>query len=330
MPKGQFTNSIERSKKISEKMSGRKITWKEKLKESHKGRHSRVRTSNGNYKNYGTLHSSLNLWYGEKIKCEFCGKENDKKGCLDWANITGIYKIERENWKVLCNRCHSKFDKWVVVVLSGGMDSTTLLYWIKSQKYHIEAVSFDYGQRHKKELDFAVLTCKKLGINHKVIDTTFLLPLMQGSALTSNIDVPHGHYEDENMKQTVVPNRNMILSSMAVAYAVSIGAGKVYVGVHSGDHAIYPDCRPEFVKALNETTKIANYIPVSIQTPFINIDKADIAKIGRILKVDYSLSWTCYEGKDIPCGKCGSCQERAYAFEKAGMPDPLLVTNINK
>lgn len=286
--------------------------------------------NNGNfkgYKDYASLHASLRVWYGIPIKCEFCGKLRDetKRRNIDWANVTGEYRIERENWKPLCVDCHTRFDKWVVVIYSGGLDSTTLLYWLKKQeKVHIKALSFDYNQRHKKELEAAKATCERLNIEHKIVDITSVNQLMQGSSLTSDIVVPHGHYEDETMRQTVVPNRNMILLSLATAYAVSLKAGRVYTAVHAGDHAVYPDCRPEFIKTMSELTKIANYVPVTIQAPFLNIDKGDIAKIGRILGVDYSLSWTCYEGKEVPCGKCGACQERAYAFEKAGTKDPLL------
>lgn len=284
---------------------------------------------NHNFKgtNYQSLHMSLNTWYGKTQKCEFCSKVRDdtKRRDIDWANVTGEYNLERKNWKTLCTKCHSKFDQWCVAVISGGLDSTTLLYWLKKQqKMHIEALSFDYGQRHKKELEFAKATCEKLGVSHKVINVTFLNQLMQGSALTSkDINVPHGHYEAENMKLTVVPNRNMTMTSIAVAYAVSIGAGKVFIGVHAGDFHIYPDCRPEFIEAMNEVTKISNYIPVRVEAPFLNIDKGDIVKIGRILEVDYSLTWTCYEGKSVPCGKCGADMERKYAFDKAKMRDPL-------
>jgi 7-cyano-7-deazaguanine synthase len=210
-----------------------------------------------------------------------------------------------------------------ICVLSGGMDSTTLLYKLLSEKKEVEALSFNYGQRHKKELESAKATCQKLGVPHKVIDLSFLRELVSNSALTSDIEVPEGHYADETMKLTVVPNRNMIMASIAIGYAVNKDFDEVALGVHAGDHAIYPDCRPEFIGALNEIAQIANFKPIEIYTPFLEIDKGDIAKIGKKLGVDYSLTWTCYKGLDKPCGKCGACQERKEAFEKAKSIDPV-------
>lgn len=212
----------------------------------------------------------------------------------------------------------------VILILSGGMDSTTLAYDLVNQGYDVEALSFNYGQRHSKELESAMTTCLKLKIPHKVVDITSINQLLQGSALTSDIDVPEGHYADENMKATVVPNRNMIMISLAVGYAVSQEAKYVATAVHVGDHAIYPDCRKEFIEKLNEVTKIANYRPVELLTPYIDIDKGDIAIKGKELEVEYENSWTCYKGEEKPCGKCGACVERAEAFEKAEIKDPLL------
>lgn len=285
--------------------------------------------NNHNFKgftHYSSLHSSLSTWYGKTTKCEICGKSRDpsKLRDIDWANITGQYKIERSNWMPMCTKCHSRFDKWVVVICSGGLDSTTLLYWLKrQQKVHILALSFDYGQRHQKELEAIKETCARLNINHKVVDIKFVNSLMQGSALTSDIEVPSGNYEDESMKLTVVPNRNATFLSMAVAYAVSSGAGRVFIGVHSGDHHIYPDCRPEFIEKMNAVSRISNYLPVSIEAPFLNLTKSEIVKIGCMLNVDYSLTWTCYKGLNKPCGVCGACRERAEAFQVAGAKDPL-------
>ncbi len=211
-------------------------------------------------------------------------------------------------------------EKKAVVILSGGMDSTTLLYKVLADEYEVKSVlSFDYGQRHKKELEYAKATCEKLGLTHKIIDLTSVNQVMKGSALTDDIAVPEGNYADENMKMTVVPNRNMIMLSIAVAEAVSQGANKVFYGAHAGDHAIYPDCRREFVEKLSEATKIANYEPVEIVAPFLDMDKGDIAFLGKGLGVDYSKTWTCYVGGEKPCGKCGACTERAEAMQKAGI-----------
>ena len=146
-----------------------------------------------------------------------------------------------------------------VVVYSGGMDSFTLLHKVRQQGFEVFALSFNYGQRHSVELSVAANVCQSLGVNHKVVDISAINSLIGGSSLTSDIDVPEGHYEEESMKATVVPNRNMILLSLAVGYAVSIESNKVFYGAHSGDHAIYPDCRPEFVHRMNDVCKIANY-----------------------------------------------------------------------
>ena len=182
-----------------------------------------------------------------------------------------------------------------IVILSGGMDSTTMLYDLTKQGNEIVGVlSFNYGQRHKKELEFAEKTTSKLGLEHHVVDISNIVGLLGGSALTDDIDVPYGHYEAENMKLTVVPNRNMIMLSIAVGYAVSKEAEFVAFGAHGGDHAIYPDCRRSFVEALNESTRIANYQPVEVIAPYLEKDKGDIAVIGTEVGVPYEDTLTCY------------------------------------
>lgn len=209
-----------------------------------------------------------------------------------------------------------------VVVLSGGMDSTTLLYKVIADGYAPAVVSFNYGQRHKKELNYARTITRRLGLQHKVVDLRSINPLLQGSALTTkNVAVPEGHYAEESMKATVVPNRNMIMLSLATGYAVSIGANNVFFGAHAGDHAIYPDCRKEFVKKLSDVTRIANYTPVEVHAPFLKMDKGDIVELGIKLGVPFSNTWTCYVGKAKPCKKCGACVERMEAMAKAGYVD---------
>ncbi|ASP40546.1 7-cyano-7-deazaguanine synthase QueC [Bacterioplanes sanyensis] len=210
-----------------------------------------------------------------------------------------------------------------VVIYSGGMDSFTILNKAKQQGHELYALTFDYGQKHKKEIEFAKRVCSELDVHHKIIDITAINQLLQSSSLTSDKDIPEGHYEDQNMKSTVVPNRNMILLSLAIGYAVDIGASKVFYGAHSGDHAIYPDCRPEFVLAMNDVAKLANYEPVDIVTPYLNSDKIEILKDGLAMGLDYGKSWTCYNGREKACGKCGSCVERLEAFEKNNAADPL-------
>jgi 7-cyano-7-deazaguanine synthase len=184
-------------------------------------------------------------------------------------------------------------------------------------------LSFNYGQRHSKELDVAAQVCADLGIPHKVVDISAINSLMAASSLTSDIDIPEGHYAEEIMKNTVVPNRNMVLLSIAIAYAVSLKAPEVYYDAHSGDHHIYPDCRPEFVHAMNEVSMIANYEPVKIVTPFLNSSKGDILAAGLVIQLDYSNTWTCYNGREKACGKCGACNERLEAFSEQGITDPL-------
>lgn len=215
--------------------------------------------------------------------------------------------------------------KKAVIIASGGMDSTTLLYDILDRGYAVYALSVDYGQRHSKELEFIKKTCKKLKVPHKVADLSSVgKELLSASALTSKkISIPEGDYREEGMKLTVVPNRNMILLSLAVGYAVNIGAGKVFYGAHAGDHAIYPDCRREFVEAMKGAIRLADWKKIELEAPYIDLDKGDIAIKGKGLGVDYSLTWTCYKGQKKACGKCGACRERLEAFQKAEMEDPV-------
>lgn len=211
----------------------------------------------------------------------------------------------------------------VVVIYSGGMDSFTVLNRAIKDGKEVYALSFDYGQRHVKELECAAKVCKQLNVHHKVIDISAINQLLAGSSLTDDIEIPEGHYEAESMKSTIVPNRNMILLSLAVGYADSLKASQVYYGAHSGDHSIYPDCRPEFVQKMNDVCQIANYEPVEIFSPYLNVSKIDILTDGISMNLDYSDTWTCYNGREKACGKCGACQERLEAFEKNGAKDPI-------
>ncbi|MBU1438773.1 MAG: 7-cyano-7-deazaguanine synthase QueC, partial [Gammaproteobacteria bacterium] len=186
----------------------------------------------------------------------------------------------------------------VVVIYSGGMDSFTVLHNAIRAGHDVYALSFNYGQRHVKELVCAQNVCQELGIHHKIVDISAINQLIGGSSLTDNIDVPEGHYAADNMKSTVVPNRNMILLSLAVGYAVSLDAQAVYYGAHSGDHFIYPDCRPEFVQKMNDVCQIANYEPVDIVSPYLSKTKIEILKDGLAMGLDYSKTWTCYNGRE--------------------------------
>ena len=215
-----------------------------------------------------------------------------------------------------------------VVVLSGGMDSVTALYKARADGYECHAISFNYGQRHKKELNFAQQICANLGISHQIVDLSNLTSLISNSALTGDIAVPEGHYAADNMKLTVVPNRNMIMYSIAIGYAVNIKAKAIFVGVHAGDHFIYPDCRPQFIEALDVAAIIGNDgfadKRFRVIAPFLHVSKADIVGIGTKLQVPYELTWSCYKGGDKHCGKCGTCVERKEAFELAKVKDPTV------
>lgn len=214
----------------------------------------------------------------------------------------------------------------VVLILSGGMDSTTLCYDLYYKDYEIHALSFDYGQKHKKELERAKLTCSKLNIPHRVIPFGEDMKwLVNNSALTSdNWAVPEGHYEAPNMKQTVVPNRNMIMLALAAGYAISIEASSIAYAAHAGDHTIYPDCRPAFVERMHDVLRLCHFYPIDLKAPYLWLTKGEICDRGKALGVPYEDTWTCYVGGERPCGKCGACQERAEAFVFADIPDPLL------
>jgi len=212
----------------------------------------------------------------------------------------------------------------IVMSLSGGMDSCTLAALAIDKGYEVHAVSFNYGQKHSKELEAAKEFCKANAITHKVVDITSINSLLSGSTLTDGTAAPEGHYEEESMKSTVVPNRNAILGNLCIGYAASIGASEVWMGTHAGDHAIYPDCRPEFISAMDALAKFSGWNdPITVKAPFLFSDKGGIAKTGLALGVDYSKTWTCYNGREKACGKCGACQERLEAFASCNATDPL-------
>jgi len=210
-----------------------------------------------------------------------------------------------------------------VIVLSGGMDSAVALLWAKQQGHVAHAVSIDYGQRHRKEILFAGQLASLTDTPHTVVDMSSLKGLLPGSALTDDsVEVPKGHYADPTMKATVVPNRNMILLSVAVAAACAHDATHVVYGAHAGDHPIYPDCRPEFVEAMWHACSVCWYEPIELEAPFIDKTKAEVVALGEALGVQWKYTWSCYEGGDIHCGRCGTCVERIEAFEIAGVHDP--------
>lgn len=217
-----------------------------------------------------------------------------------------------------------------VCIISGGMDSTVLLHHLRHKYKNVFAISINYGQRHAKELECAAWQCNELGVEHHIVDLAEALnPLLQGSSLTSkDIDVPEGHYAAENMKSTVVPNRNMIMLAIAAGYGLSRikendGIYLAY-GAHAGDHDIYPDCRQSFTAALGQALALCDWKQVVLYTPFVPKTKADLVKLGHEMGVDFAHTWTCYKGGDQACGKCGTCVERLEAFAKAGIEDPIV------
>lgn len=212
----------------------------------------------------------------------------------------------------------------IVVIYSGGMDSYTLLHHALAGGGRVYALSFDYGQRHNRELDSARAVCERLGIEHRVVDITAVQQLLQGSALTDDISVPEGHYREATMKATVVPNRNMVLLSLAIGYAVSEEADSVWYGAHGGDHAIYPDCRPRFIEAMDHAASLANYHPVRVEAPYMSLSKGEILAEGLAMGLNYAETWTCYNGRERACGRCSACVERLEAFSENGVTDPLM------
>ena len=214
-----------------------------------------------------------------------------------------------------------------VIIVSGGIDSTTLLYKTLEKGYEVRTLTFLYGQRHVKEAEFAEKICRTLGVPHKTVDMSSMKGLLAGSALTdSSVDVPEvpetvEHYD--TLQATIVPNRNAIFLSVAIGYAVSIGAENVYFGAHFSDRGVYPDCRREFVDAFQSAERLATDIPgLTIKAPFVDSDKSEIVKLGQELGVPFKDTWTCYKGGALHCGTCSSCRERKRAFSDSGVPDP--------
>jgi 7-cyano-7-deazaguanine synthase len=219
-------------------------------------------------------------------------------------------------------------DGKAIAIVSGGMDSVTLAHQLKAHGWaDLHLLSFYYGQRHRKEIEFAERCAERLGARWSLVDLYTVAGLLTGSALTDpSVDVPEGHYESETMKATVVPNRNAIMLSIAYGVAVAEGAKLVAIGVHAGDHAIYPDCRPEFILHARNMLRVANEgfgdPDLSVEAPFVYMTKAEIVKVGDELRVPWRETWTCYKGGEVHCGRCGTDVERKEAFALAGVEDP--------
>ena len=211
-------------------------------------------------------------------------------------------------------------EKDAILILSGGLDSTTLLY--DYQDRIALAISFDYGSKHNaREIPFARLHCQRLGIEHITIPLKFMAQYFDSSLLEGGDDIPEGHYAADNMKSTVVPFRNGIMLSVAVGMAESRGLQYVMMANHGGDHTIYPDCRPEFVDAFDQAAQAGTFDGVRLLSPYTHLTKADIARRGKLLGIDYSETWSCYKGGQRHCGRCGTCIERREALAEAGITD---------
>ncbi len=211
-----------------------------------------------------------------------------------------------------------------IVICSGGLDSVSLAHKV-AQEHQLHALlSFDYGQRHAKELEFAAACAARLNVAHKVLDIQGIGAALSGSALTDDIDVPDGHYAEETMKLTVVPNRNAIMLAIGFGMAVAERADAVAAAVHGGDHFIYPDCRPGFIDAFQamQDHALDGYGDVRLYTPYVHGSKADIVTDGAAHGTPFALTWSCYKGGDLHCGRCGTCVERREAFHLAGVDDP--------
>lgn len=213
-----------------------------------------------------------------------------------------------------------------IAIVSGGLDSVTLAYLLHAQGYELHLLSFDYGQRHRKELAYAEHCAKRLDAAFDIVDLSSLSRFLKGSALTDTLPVPDGHYAAPTMAITVVPNRNAIMLSIAYAVAVAEQATIVAIGVHAGDHFIYPDCRPAFITSFDAMQRLAvegfGDPGLRLEAPFMHLGKHQIVQLGMALQVAYVDTWSCYKGEQKHCGTCGTCFERKEAFELAGVPDP--------
>lgn len=210
--------------------------------------------------------------------------------------------------------------KDAIIVLSGGLDSTTMLYEYKERI--ALAVSFHYGSNHNdRELHFARIHCERLGIPHVIIPLAFMGEYFHSSLLSGADAIPEGQYDDANMRSTVVPFRNGIMLAVAAGLAEDKGLKYIMLANHAGDHAIYPDCRPDFVAAMSEAVRCGTYAGVEIFAPYTSLTKAEIAAHGKELGIDYTETWSCYKGGEHHCGKCGTCTERREAFQLAGIED---------
>jgi len=211
-----------------------------------------------------------------------------------------------------------------IVLVSGGMDSAVLVHYLRKEGHIVKALGFDYGQRHAKELKFAARLMKSLLVPFEIVNLREVFGAIAGKNALTNlaVKVPDGHYAEESMKATVVPNRNMIMLSIAIGHAVALEFDAVAYGAHAGDHDIYPDCREPFAAAISDAARLCDWRVIEMMRPFVKMTKAEIAKLGAELHVPFEMTWSCYKGGSKHCGMCGICTERIEAFELAGLEDP--------
>ena len=218
-----------------------------------------------------------------------------------------------------------------IVICSGGLDSVSLAHKVAAEHALLGLLSFDYGQRHRKEVTFAAACAERLQVPHQTIDICDIGRSLTGSALTDDLAVPDGHYAEETMRITVVPNRNAIMLAIAFGVAAARGADAVATAVHGGDHFIYPDCRPGFIDAFQTMQRHAleGYYNIALYAPYVNLPKSAIVTDGALHGTPFAQTWSCYKGGDLHCGRCGTCVERREAFDLAGVADPTAYADAD-
>ena len=217
--------------------------------------------------------------------------------------------------------------KWILL-LSGGLDSATLAAELVAKGHTVVALSILYGQKHSRELDSARAIAQHLKMEHRIVDLNALQPLISNSSQTSSLEVPEGHYTEASMKLTVVPNRNMILISIALGLAVNLKFDGVAYAAHAGDHAIYPDCRKSFVEAMDKAAQLCDWHSVRLWAPYVDLSKSEIVERAFQLELPIEKTWSCYKGEEIHCGRCGTCVERQEAFQILGLQDSILYESL--
>lgn len=218
-----------------------------------------------------------------------------------------------------------------IVICSGGLDSVSLAHKVAAEHQLLGLLSFDYGQRHRKELDFAAACAARLNVPHQIIDIRAIGQSLSGSALTDDVAVPDGHYAEETMRITVVPNRNAIMLAIAFGVAAARGADAVATAVHGGDHFIYPDCRPGFIDAFQimQRRALEGYADIALLAPYVHVPKSAIVTDGAHHGTPFEQTWSCYKGGDVHCGRCSTCVERREAFDLAGIADPTIYADAD-